>query len=106
MGANPCCSKRKPIKKHSSVTEFIKNSSSGHSKLRIIRERHENTKEKLQQLVDRAHSPKTNVDGAANEVSINIDEVSKKTLAQQKTFDKLLNPLEISASNLLLPKNN
>ena len=56
MGAAPCWQKRRPVKKHSSVTEFIRRNSKILNKGITIRERHENTKEKLNQLVVKAKS--------------------------------------------------
>lgn len=58
--------KRKPVKKHSSVTEFIRRNKEGVTKAMTIRERHENTKEKLNQLVQKARNTPSLNEGEAN----------------------------------------
>lgn len=52
MGAKPCCMKRKPVKKQESMVTIYQRKNNGVDQ-RSIKERHENTKEQLNQLLER-----------------------------------------------------
>lgn len=80
--------KRKPIKKQESVTKFIRRNQSSISNMRTIRERHENTKEKLNQLI--TNSQNSLPQKAQTKDAENTD-VSKSVVAKSNEIKLQLN---------------
>ncbi|CAI2358926.1 unnamed protein product [Moneuplotes crassus] len=107
MGARSCCSRKNDTKKkHNSVTEFIMNKQGGLSKSMTIKQRHENTKDKLNQLVVKARdspelsnitkqeSYKKSLEAQENITSDHIEELLSKSLElhQKREKSPLLTP--------------
>jgi ABC-type uncharacterized transport system fused permease/ATPase subunit len=90
--------------KKSSVTEFIKNDLSK-SKMMTIRERHENTKDKLQKLV----SNDKNIENFNNiSVRLSIDEYNLENGVNNSKDNSVSesNEIEIESPGLLTPTEN
>ena len=100
--------KRKPVKKQESVTKFIRRNQSSISNMRTIRERHENTKEKLNQLITNSQNSLPQKSQAKD---VDNTEVSRSIVAKSNEMQTQINQSNANRSPNLLPihllnKNN
>ncbi|CAI2387868.1 unnamed protein product [Moneuplotes crassus] len=105
MGAQPCCSRKKSTnKKHPSVTEFIINQSDPLSRSMTIKQRHENTKDKLNKLVGGGQDDTPQGQTSKEESYNNFIEAKDviKSDSMQELISKSLNLTQRKANSPLL----
>ena len=96
--------KRKIVKKHSSKTVFIRRSNDYETDPRTIKERHENTKEKLNKLLNKK-SITTNNQSASNQVD--ITDTSGTNIVKVNTLIANISQTKANhGENLLVPTSS
>ena len=96
--------KRKMVKKHSSKTVFIRRSNDDETDPRTIKERHENTKEKLNKLLNKK-SITTNNQSASNQVD--ITDTSGTNIVKVNTLIANISQTKANhGENLLVPSSS